>query len=371
MKLIHTGDLHIGRGMHEFSLIEDQRYILEQLLAIIRAERADALLIAGDVYDRPVPSAEAVRLLDWFLTELYRQKVLCFIVSGNHDSGDRLEFAGKILEDRGLYIAGGTEGQLRCIRRTDAYGELCIWLLPFVRSSSSRETVQAMLGTACVDPGKRNILVTHYFVTDGAHMPELSDSEQPAAVGGIDFVPAEYFSAFDYTALGHLHRAQRIGDGQVWYSGSPLKYSFSESLQEKSVQVVELGEKGTVLVEQRPLVPLHDVRTLKGKLKDLISGEVRALADPKDYIRAVLTDEQDLLDPVSFLRGVYPNVCEVVLERHLKDGCMEKKIDDIRVMKSDGELFSEFYETVTGGVLTGAHRDVVRWMLDQAKEEEA
>ncbi len=413
MKFIHTSDLHIGRNMHGFDLLEDQRHILVQILKIAKEEAADGILLAGDIYDRAVPSAGAVRLFDWFLTALYEEGIPCYIISGNHDSGERLSFAGKILEQKNIYIGSSWEQGLMCVRREDEYGELCIWLLPFLRPAAVRamreaqeisgreqegstaaadreaageakpeasesrrlalptaqEAVEYMLSTVRPDPGVRNILVTHYFVTDGEHMPEVSDSENTLSMGGIDCVTADVFADFDYTALGHLHGPQKIGKGQVWYAGSPLKYSSSEALQEKGVWVVELKEKGNVAVRQRPLFPLHDVRRIRGSLKELMGEEVRSLADPEDYVFVSLTDEEELLDPMTALRGVYPNVCELLLEKNLAAGTMEKETADLADVKSDEELFGEFYRKVTGRELDEEHLQIARWMMEQAKEE--
>lgn len=389
MKFIHTGDLHIGRGMHEFDLLGDQEYMLSQILAIAAEEKADGLIVAGDVYDRSMPSAQAVEVFDRFLTAAWEAGLSCYIISGNHDSGERLSFAGKILEQKHIYIGSSWKQGPVCVRKKDVYGDICIWMLPFARpaavkawrernrgttvpvgeTGTMQEAEEYLLSLAEVNQKERNVLITHTFVTNDGEVPQLSDSEQTVWAGGIDSVTADCFAAFDYTALGHLHGPQRIGGGQVWYAGSPLKYSFSEALQEKGVLVVELKEKGTVEVSKRLLSPLHDVRRLKGTLKELMSPGVRSMADPQDYISAVLTDEGELLDPMATLRGVYPNICEVVLEKRLEAGTMEKETAAYGKMKTDEALFEEFYEKVTGKVLDEPHREIAEWMRNEAKEE--
>lgn len=318
MKFLHTADLHLGKTVNEFSLLEDQKFILQQIAGLARREQADALVIAGDVYDRSVPPAEAVSLLDSFLTKMAGCGIPVLLVSGNHDSPQRLSFAEALLEKQGVYIAGelprAAEGAaLRQAVLRDEYGEVVFVLLPFVRPAvvgavTGEEAVRRLLEGNLPEKGGRSVLVTHYFVTDAGREPERSDSENTIQIGGIDNVDASCFAAFSYTALGHIHKPQRIGKGEVWYAGAPLAYSFSEAGQEKSVNLVTLGAEGVTQVERLALKPLHPMRKIRGTLEELLRG------GSEDYLQAVLTDERELLDPMARLRSVYPNLMQIVPE---------------------------------------------------------
>lgn len=349
MKFLHTGDLHIGKTVNEFSMIEDQKHILNQILDIAIKEQADALVIAGDVYDRPIPSTEAVELLDEFLTKLMQKKIPVIMISGNHDSGERVAFADKILEKQGLYIAGGYDGELKRVLLEDEWGSIDFVCMPFVKPAVA--TVEDMLGRTPMtfDLRTRHVLVTHYFVTgENGQAPELSDSESTVNVGGLDNVPADVFAMFDYVALGHIHKRQKVGEREVWYAGAPIKYSFSEANQVKSVNLVTIGEKGSVQVEKRELEPLHEMRILRGKLNELITPDVVQAADANDYIKAVLTNEEELIDPIGTLRSVYPNVMQIELAKNEKKQDAEYKAAVFMAKKSTGELFAGFYEMLKG-----------------------
>ena len=345
MKFIHTADLHIGKTVNEFSMLEEQRHVLKQIEKIAVEEQAEAVVIAGDVYDRSVPSTEAVTLLDLFLTSLSEAGIPVILISGNHDSGERVAFADRILEKQGLYIAGGYDGHLKQVTFRDEWGNVVFTCMPFVKPAVA--TVEEMLSATpmTLDLMTRRVLVTHYFVTgEDGQQPELSDSETTVNVGGLDNVSASFFAAFDYVALGHIHKRQRIGERQVWYAGAPLKYSFSEVSQQKSVNVVTLGRKGEVTVEARALTPLHDFRIIEGKLKQLILPEVVEAADKEDYIKAVLTDTEELVDPIGTLRSVYPHV--MLLERKRPGERETGEYEEALSMSggTPGELFTKFYE---------------------------
>lgn len=378
MRLLHTGDLHIGKMLHEFSLLEDQREILGQISRIAEEEKADGVILAGDLYDRTIPAKEAVLVFDEFLTGLIDAGRLVFAVNGNHDSGERLSFASALLEKRGLYIAGRFEGGLKKIVCTDEYGTVNVYLMPFVKPAQIKEwagwegdgffyqqEAEAILGTAQIDTSERNVLVAHHFVTDCGREPELSDSDSRVQVGGTDQVEAALFSDFDYTALGHIHRSQQIGERAVYYAGSPLKYSFSEAGQEKSVLLIDLKEKGNITVTKRPLTPLHDMRRIRGRLQELIREEVVCAADREDYLSVTLTDKDELLEPIQTLRSVYPNVMQLIIEKD--EGSEERSfsaVGDIR-KKSSLELFSEFYEQVRGEKPDEERLCVVREALEE------
>ena len=356
MKFIHTGDLHIGKTVHEFSMLTEQRCILGQIVELAVKEKVDAVVIAGDVYDRSIPSTDAVNILDEFLTDLTGRGIKVLLISGNHDSPERVGFADKILEKQGLYIAGTVEEYLKQVRFADSYGEVCFVLLPFTKpavvgATSSREAVELLLRQNGFDKGwnkslkSRHVLVTHFFVTGaGGKQPELSDSETGVNVGGLEQVPADLFEGFDYVALGHIHKPQQIGVGNCYYAGSPLKYSFSECNQIKGVNLVTLEEK--VTVKTIPLQPQHQMRKIRGKLNELMKPEIVEAAPFDDYIQAILTDEEELIDPIGTLRSVYPNVMQILLEKNEKKSDADYETCFRLQGKSTLELFREFYELV-------------------------
>lgn len=377
MKFLHLADLHLGRRIGEIDLLEDQRHILTQILEIADREKPDAVLIAGDVYDRGLPSAEAVTLLDDFLTALSVRRLFTCLVCGNHDSPERLNFGGRIFSRAGIHIAGVFDGALHREMFSDEYGGVSVWMLPFVKPAlvqpycrESIDTydaaVRAVVGAAGVDAGQRNILVAHQFVTAGALSPERCDSET-IAVGGVDQVDVSAFNDFDYVALGHLHGPQRIGRDAVRYAGSPLKYSFSESRQHKSVTVVELHEKGSLTLRQIPLTPLHEMRVIKGPLEALLAEGARDKTDAADYIHAVLTDEGELFDAVGQLRQVYPNLLGLELSnsRTATAPSATAASGDV-ARKTPMELFEEFYQNQNGAAMTGDERRVMEQVFTQA-----
>lgn len=361
MKFLHTADLHIGRRLFEQSLLEDQKYILDRIAEIARKEQVDAVVIAGDIYDRSVPPAEAVTLLDDFLTKLIKEKIPVIAVSGNHDSPERISFADRILEEQGLYISGNFTEPLRRAVLEDEHGPVHFICLPFVKpaalgASSSAEALENILGRVPVtfDLRSRYVLVTHFFVTgEGGEEPRLSDSECDSQVGGLDSVPASLFRFFSYVALGHLHRPQCMGAGKVYYAGSPLKYSFSEACDGKSVNIVELlgrEDEEPVRVRRVPLKPLRDMRCIRGKLADLISPEVVAenAEGLEDYLQVTLTDTEELINPIGTLRSVYPNVLQVLMEKNRREDeeAYESRLTGRR--KSTAQMFEDFYEMLRG-----------------------
>lgn len=380
MKLLHTADLHIGKKIFELSMIEDQKYILEQIYDIAVREHIDALLIAGDIYDRAVPPTEAVSLLDDFLTKFVEAGIPVIMISGNHDSAERVAFADRILEKRGLYIAGNYSEPLKTVTLEDEYGPVTFVCMPFVKpavtgNTTSEQAVEQMLANLpmTLDGNRRHVLLTHFFVTgEQGETPELSDSETDVNVGGLDNVSARLFQSFDYVALGHIHRPQHIGQGNVYYAGAPLKYSFSESLNEKSVNLVELKYPGDVEVRKIPLKPLHEMRCIKGKLQQLMSREVQELlGDSKDdYIQATLTDTEELIDPIGTLRSVYPNVLQILLERNQIAEGQEYESSIHSVKKSTVELFAEFYEMLKGEPLDEKRLAVVKEVAEEAEAAE-
>lgn len=395
MKFLHTADLHIGRKIFEQSLIEDQKYILDRITEIAFAENVDAVVIAGDIYDRSIPATEAVTLLDEFLTKLVKGGIPVIAVSGNHDSAERVAFADRLLEGQGLYLAGGYREPLRTVTLEDEFGPVTFVCLPFVKpaeagAASSAEAVEGILSRLpmTLDLRSRYVLVTHFFVTgESGENPELSDSENDSQVGGLDSIPAGLFQSFSYVALGHIHKPQHMGMGKVYYAGSPLKYSFSEAKHEKSVNIVELGGGGRkyedsegdgqgaetaersgsgISVRKIPLTPLRDMRCIKGALAELISPEVVAECGQgrEDYLQVTLTDTEELIDPMGTLRSVYPNVLQIIMEKNLQadEGEYESRIVGQR--KGTAELFGEFYELLKGEPMDEKRREIVEAVAD-------
>lgn len=366
MKFLHTGDLHIGKRIFETSMLEDQKHILDQICRIAQEEAVDAVLVAGDVYDRAVPSTEAVTLLDEFLTYFVQRKIPIIMISGNHDSPERVGFADRILDRQGLYIAGNYREPLKCVTLTDGYGPVTFVCMPFVKpavagAQDSASAVAKMLEETEL-PAGRKVLLTHFFVT-GEHgeAPELSDSESGVSVGGLDSVPVSLFKVFDYVALGHIHKPQQVGGGNVYYAGAPLKYSFSEARGEKSVRIVELGAPGEVSVRKRALKPLHELRCIKGRLEALLSREALECpdADREDYIQATLTDTEELIDPMGALRSAYPNALQILLEKNQEQDGEEYGSRLSGERKSTAELFADFYEMLKGEPLDERRRALV------------
>lgn len=359
MKLLHIADLHIGRLLFHYSLREEQQHILEQITDIAVRQQVDAVLIAGDVYDKPVPSGEAVALLDGFLSGLDERGIAVFLVAGNHDSGERIDFASSILAHHRVHVAGLPPRQpqeyLRHVDMEDAYGTLRIYLMPFVKPSYVRQVlpeqeidsyetaVRLMVEREQVDTGIRNVLVAHQFVTAGGTEPEKGDSEL-LYVGGVDRVDASVFSCFDYVALGHIHRAQPIGRECCRYAGTPLAYSVKEAEGEKAVTVVELGEKGTPpSILQIPLVPLRHIRVLRGRLEEILAeaGEL------EDYVSIILTDEEDPYKPRERLEAVFPRILNIQIDNS-RTRQLWSAGEEILEELTPQELFARFFREVQG-----------------------
>ena len=378
MKFLHTSDLHIGKKIFETALWEDQAAMLQQIFDTAVEEKVDALVIAGDVYDRSIPATEAVELLDRFLTQVSENKIPVIMISGNHDSPERVGFADKILEKQGIYIAGVYEGNLRKVEIQDAHGKVVFVCLPFVKpavvdAATCAAAVKNILEKEEIDlsADTRYVLVTHYFVTgEAGELPQLSEAETSIDVGGIDNVPADVFAGFDYVALGHIHKAQKIGAGQIYYSGSPMKYSFSEAGSTKYVNVVELGKKGDLKVSRKEIKPLREMRCIKGELAELIREDVvqNPEVNASDYIQATLTNREELINPIGTLRSVYPNVLQILLEKNyiVSEESYESKLSGER--KSTADLFAEFYEMLTGSELDEKQRETVKQAAQEAGE---
>ncbi len=377
MKLIHLSDLHLGKRVNDFPMLEDQAYILDRILEIADEERPDAALIAGDVYDKNVPSAEAVALLDDFLVKLADRSLPVLLISGNHDSPERLAFANRLMEGRGVYIAPVYHGEVSPVTLEDDCGPVDFWLLPFLKPAHIRrffpeEGVESYTDAmACairhmpLDPARRNVLVTHQFVT-GA---ERCESEE-VSVGGADNVDASVFAPFDYVALGHLHGPQNVGGARIRYCGTPLKYSFSEVGHRKSVTIVELGEKGSLEVRAVPLLPQRDMVELRGSFAQLKSPEFYGQVDRDAYVRVILTDENDIYDAMGQLRPVYPNLMALDYD-NLRTRSGAVVLEEADVKRDPLELFADFYQQQNHQPMSEEQRRYLTELLETIQEERA
>lgn len=381
MKFIHTSDLHIGKTVNGFSMLEEQKHVLSQLVELAKKERADAVFLCGDLYDRAVAPAPAVKALDDFLTQLVDTGTKVFAIAGNHDCGERISFGNRILEHRGLYMEGEAKSCPAYSDLTDEYGTVRIHMLPFARPSQVRylygknvenfdQSVREQIRHCDFLKDGRNILLTHHFVIHQNTEPQMCDSDSRVSVGGSDQVDAARFKDFDYVALGHLHGFQKIGRRKIFYSGSPVKYSFSEAGQEKSAVVGQMDGQGKVSVRRELLYPVHDMRIIKGKLTDLIRDDIVAAEDSLDYILAVLTNEEELFDPVGTLRSVYPNLMQLQFTKNQEASGLEEPVFRSMQEKPAFLMFEEFFSQVMGKELSPRQQEMVKDAVEAAKEVE-
>ena len=378
MKLIHLSDIHLGKRVNEFSMLEDQAYILKKILAVVDEEKPDGVLIAGDVYDKSVPSTEAVQLFDDFLVRLAKRKLPVFIISGNHDSPERLSFANRLIDAVGIHLAPVYNGVVEPITLSDEYGPVNVYMLPFIKPAHVRgffpdteitgysDAVAAAIGRMNIDKTQRNVLITHQFVT-GA---QRSDSEE-LSVGGTDNIGAEVFCDFDYVALGHIHGPQSMDSGRIRYCGSPLKYSFSEAAQQKSVTVAELKEKGTLEIHTVPLIPRRDMVELKGSYQQLTLREFyENTTYQEDYTHITLTDEEDIPDAVAKLRTVYHNLMKLDYDNtRTRHSAAISGAENVET-RSPIDLFAEFYELQNGLPMSAEQTELVASLIEKIWEGE-
>ena len=378
MKFFHLSDLHLGKRVHEVSMIEEQRHILAAVLAYTDEEHPDALLIAGDVYDKPLPPVEAIQLFDDFLVQLSRRKVHVFLISGNHDSPERIAFGNRLMEESGVHVAPAYGGTLTAWTLADTYGDVDICLLPFVKPASVRrffpereiesytDALRCALEGSTVDPTRRRVLVAHQFVTGSLR----SDSEE-ISVGGSDNVDAAVFDGFDYVALGHLHSPQRCGKDTVRYCGTPLKYSFSEEKDQKSVTVVTMAEKGNTEIRTLPLTPAKDLCTLRGEYDQLMSREFyTGVSCTEDYLRIILTDEEDVPDAAAKLRTVYHNLIKLEYDNTRTRSGMQSFAEGESEHKSPMELFAEFFENRNKRPMTEEQYAFMKTLMEKIWEDD-
>ena len=378
MKFIHLSDLHLGKRVNEFSMIKDQRYMLEQILSIIRAEQPQGVLIAGDVYDKAVPTAEAVGLLDEFLVRLAQERLQVFLISGNHDSPERLAFGGRLMEHSGIHISPVYDGHTAVYTLEDAYGPVRVYLLPFVKPAHVRryfpqreidsytDGVRTAIEAMGVDEDVRNVLVTHQFVTGATRC----DSEE-CSVGGSDNVDVSVFDSFDYVALGHLHGPQSVGRAEVRYCGTPLKYSFSEAKHEKSATVVEMEAKGTIHIRTVPLTPMRDLVELRGSYDQLSLREFYQKGGyQQDYVHITLTDEEDIPDGLGKLRIIYPYLMKLDYDNQRTRSQQQVEGTENVERKSPLELLEEFYQVQNGQPMGEQQREFARGLMESIWEDE-
>lgn len=376
MKFLHLADLHLGKRVNGFSMLEDQAHILRQILAILDDEQPDGVLIAGDVYDKSVPSVEAVELLDGFLTELRARGVPVLLISGNHDSPERLAFGGRVMDSCGIHISPVYDGALAPVTLHDTFGPVHVWLLPFVKPAHVRrwfpdadiesytDAMAEAVAHMDIDTAARNVLVTHQFVTGGTR----SGSEE-LSVGGTDNVDSGVFAPFDYVALGHLHGAQHIGRETIRYAGSPLKYSFSEARQHKSVTVVTLGEKGDVQVRTVALTPLRELREIRGSYDELTARSFYEHTTYRsDYLHLILTDEQDVFDAMSRLRTIYPYLMTLDYDNARTRAAGGMSVPAETERRTPLELFEALYQRQNHRPMSEVQRAYIARLMEQIME---
>ena len=376
MKFVHLSDLHLGKRVNEFPMLEDQKYILRRILQILEREKPDAVMIAGDVYDKPVPPAEAVSLFDDFLVRLANLSLQVFVISGNHDSAERIAFGGRLMDASGIHMAPVYNGESAPFMMRDEYGEIRIYMLPFIKPADVRhafpgedagsytEALRTAISHMDVDFSGRNILVAHQFVTGAAR----SESED-ISVGGMDNVDASVFDGFDYTALGHIHGPQHIGRETVRYCGTPLKYSFSEKDHRKSVTVVTMKEKGTAEIRTVPLDPTHDMREIRGTYNELTLKANYEGTATEDYLHVILTDEDDVPDALVRLRVIYPNIMRLDYDNTRTRNADRTAVPERTEQKSAIGLFEEFYEKQNGRAMSEEQRAFSGQLLEKIRED--
>lgn len=376
MKIMHLSDLHIGKKVNEYSMLQDQVYILKEILQIIDNEKVETVIIAGDVYDRSLPPNEALELFDEFLYQLSSRNVNVFVISGNHDSPERISYGGRMMTENKIFLSPVYDGNVKPITLNDDYGEVNFYLLPFVRPADIRryfpdenienytDAVKVAIDNMNVDFSERNILVTHQFVT-GA---ELSESED-IIVGGTDNVSGEVFDGFDYVALGHIHREQTVGKDNIRYCGTPLKYSFSEAKHIKSVTILDFNDKGNIEYSKIPLTPFRDMREIRGTYYELTLKSSYESTNTEDYLHITLTDEEDIPDAIGKLRSIYPNIMKLDYDnlRTRGSGTVDA-IENIE-SKSPFELFADLFKQQNNQDMGEEQEEIMRNLIDKIWEE--
>ena len=377
MKFLHLSDLHIGKRVNEFSMLEDQEYILTKIINIIDDEKPDAVVVAGDVYDKSVPSAEAVQLFDDFLCRLAQRKLQVFVISGNHDSAERMAFGGRLMDISGVHMSPVYNGKVEAISLVDEFGKVNFFMLPFVKPANVRrffedaqiesytDAIRVAVENMNVNADERNVIVTHQFVT-GA---EKCESEE-ISVGGSDNVDANVFDCFDYVALGHIHGPQNVGSEKIRYCGTPLKYSFSEAKHKKSVTVVEMGGKGSLDIRIIAIEPKHDMREIKGTYAEITLKDNYINTNTDDYMHITLTDEEDIPDAIGKLRVIYPNLMKLDYDNKRTRSSAKLDIIENIEQRSPLDLFAEFYEKQNNQSMTYGQSEFMKSLIESIWEGE-
>ncbi|MGN1134601.1 MAG: exonuclease SbcCD subunit D [Oscillospiraceae bacterium] len=372
MKLMHLSDLHIGKRLNEFSLLDDQSYILDEILRIAEEQKPDAAAIAGDIYDKSAPSAEAVALFDSFISRLAQIVTPIFVISGNHDSAERIAFGSSLMQTAGVYFSPVYSGTAEPVKVKDEFGTVNVYMLPFIRPSDVRRfypdddtesfdsAFKAAVAHLDIDENERNVIIAHQFITGAAQ-----GGSESVSVGGLDNISAEVFSPFDYAALGHIHKSQNIISERVRYCGTPLKYSLSEVNDEKSVTFALLGKKGELSIEEVPLRPMRDLREVKGTYIEITDRNFYDKFNREDYIRVTLTDENDIPEAIGRLRAVYPNIMKLGYDnRRTRENHLIEDISD-EVRRSPSELFAEFYQTCNNSELSEEQKEYLDGVIKE------
>ena len=373
MKLMHLADLHIGKRVNEFSMLEDQEYILTKVVNIIDEQRPDVIMIAGDVYDKAVPAAEAVELFDDFLYRLFKRNLRVFVISGNHDSAERIAFGSRLMDKSGIYMSPVYDGHIEPVVLNDEYGEIRFYMLPFIKPSHVRrfypdseivtytDAVKVSVEAMNIDQTQRNILITHQFVTGAMR----TESEE-ISVGGTDNVDVSAFEGFDYVALGHIHRSQKCGSEYIRYSGTPLKYSFSEAKDNKSITIIDVKEKGEIQLSFIPLIPKRDLVEIKGSYNELtLKSFYEGTSYDDDYMHITLTDEEDIPEVLTKLRVIYKNIMKLDYDnRRTRHYAEINGVVDV-TSKSTLEHFSDFYEEQNGQPMSEEQTRFMEDLIDQ------
>lgn len=366
MRLMHLSDLHIGKRLNEFSLLDDQSYILDEILRIAEEQKPDAVAIAGDIYDKSTPSAEAVALFDSFITRLAKLVTPIFVISGNHDSAERIAFGSSLMQTAGVYLSPVYNGDSAPVKVGDEFGSVNVYMLPFIRPSDVRRrfpdddtesfdsAFKAAVSHLNVNENERNIILAHQFITGAA-----AGGSESVSVGGLDNISAEVFEPFDYAALGHIHHRQNIASEKVRYCGTPLKYSFSEVSDKKTVTIANIGKKGELSIEEVPLCPIRDLREIKGTYLEITDRNFYDKFNCEDYIHVTLTDENDIPEAIGRLRAVYPNIMKLDYDNtRTRENRVVSDLAD-EVQRSPAELFAEFYRTCNNSELSEEQKDYI------------
>ena len=377
MKFIHISDLHLGKRIYEYSLLEEQAQILNQIIEITDSEKPDGVLIAGDVYDKPIPPAEAVKLFDDFLVRLSQRKTEVFVISGNHDSPERIAFGARIMSAGGIHLSPVYNGEIEPFSMSDEYGKVNVYMLPFVKPAHVRcfcdeeiasytDAIRAAVSKMRINSAERNVLVTHQFVTGAARC----ESEE-ISVGGSDNVDAAVFEPFDYVALGHLHSPQNCGSPKIRYCGTPLKYSFSEVKDKKSVTVAELLEKGNMRYKTIELTPLHELVELKGTYEEItLKSFYENTTWREDYTHITLTDEEDIPDAISKLKPIYQRLMKLDYDnKRTRNNAIIESAESVET-KSPLELFADFYMLQNNQPMSGEQTDFMKELIEKVWEDE-